>query len=86
MLFRSDKDKSLENWKELPKKEVVFISIETDDNTEVVMYDIIREGIKVDKEGDMVENVKLKFISQETTPDSFAGRFSGLLKKFKKND
>lgn len=71
-------------WKSLPKKEIIFVSIETDDNTEVITYDIIRNGMKVDKHGDMVEDVSIEKINQDETPTDMAGRFSQLFNKFKR--
>lgn len=72
-------------WKSLPKKEIVFVSIETADNTEVITYDIIRKGMKVDKQGDMIEDVSLEEIKQDELPTSdMGGRFSKLFNKFKK--
>lgn len=79
----SDFDIDKENWKEIPiKKEVVIVSIETDDKTECILYDIVRQGKKVTENGDLIDNIELK-LSEESSPSTVGGRFTGLYKLFK---
>jgi hypothetical protein len=82
---KEDQDKLVTGgWQSFPKKEIVFVSIETADKTDVITYDIIRKGMKVDKEGDMIEDVELKENSPEENPGQINGRFSQLFNKFRK--
>jgi len=81
-----DKNKDLEktNWKELPiEKEVVIITIESNDDKKCVIYDIIRNGKQITPEGDMVDKVELIEAKNLAHPDGIGGRFSGLFAKLK---
>jgi len=73
----------LKNYRDLPiKKEVVIVTIESKDQQQCIVYDIIRKGMKVNDEGDLsdivelVEDINLKDMAPSTT-----GRFVGLYKK-----
>lgn len=78
-----DYDFNKNNYKDLPKKEVLIVTFESATKNEVSIYEMIREGLKVTEEGDMVDNIDLKEltdIKQENGTDG--GRFTGLYKKF----
>lgn len=80
----AEKDQSIDNWKDLPiKKEVLIVNIETENRNEFSMYEIKRDGQSVTPDGDLIDNIKL--IEEESIkkqPESQAGRFTGLYKKF----
>jgi hypothetical protein len=77
-------DPKKDNYKNIPiKKEVLFISIETDAISETIIYDIERTGKQVCADGDLVDTINLKEIEEFRTPDKVEGRFAGLYKKLK---
>lgn len=79
----SDKsfDYKKQDYTELPvKKEVVFVTIETQDKTELKMYNIKRVGTKVDNEGNIIDSITLEEQQLENSLE-VSGRFSGLYKK-----
>jgi len=76
-------EEDLKNWKAIPiKKEVIIVTIETKDSSETLMYNIIRKGKKVTKDGDFIDDIELE---KEDLTEGVAvgGRFSGLFTKFK---
>jgi len=77
----ANKDFNLENYKNLPKQEVVFISIETKDNAETIIYEMIREGVQVNSDGDLTDKIELKEMHNIDKPEGTEGRFAGLYKK-----
>lgn len=85
-LREADKDTDITNWKEIPiKKEVLFISIESESSSSTTVYEIKRNGKQVTQEGDIVDIVELKEISDLSNPGKTEGRFSGLYKKLNKD-
>ena len=81
--FNTNKD----NWQALPiKKEVLFISIETEFKKEVNVYNIKRLGHKVNSDGEIVDNISLEEETDFGNPENVGGRFSGLYKKLIKNE
>ena len=70
--IRHSKKENIENWKELPiKKEAFVMIIEGADNfKEQLIYDIERLGKQVNENGDLVDNIKLKFDVISSTSDS----------------
>lgn len=70
-----------ENYRDLPKTEVIIVNIETEDMTNSTIYEMKRLGKQVNSSGDLVDQVELEEISNESKP-SMSGRFSGLFKKF----
>lgn len=74
-------DVDLEDYKSLPKQEVVFISIETKDRTETVIYETIRQGVQVNSDGDLTDKIELKEMQNFDKPNETSGRFAGLYKK-----
>lgn len=81
--FNSSKD----NWKAIPiKKEVIMISIESENGNEFFIYEIRRLGKQVNNHGDLVDIVELERFDNDFNKQSssnLAGRFTGLFKKFK---
>jgi hypothetical protein len=82
----ADKDFNIENYKTLPKQEVVFISIETKDNAETRIYEMIREGVQVNSDGDLTNKIELKEMHNIEKPEGTNGRFAGLYKKLINNE
>jgi hypothetical protein len=78
-------DVEKDNWKKIPiKKEVIMISIESDEPTESIIYEIKREGKQVIPGGDIVDIIKLEEqFREEGAPTVSGGRFTGLFKKLK---
>lgn len=76
-------EKIPEDYRVLPKKEVVIIAIEDENGVENIIYDIEREGKKVTQEGDIIDSVKL--LKSDDFSGSYSvsqGRFVGILKNF----
>lgn len=72
------------NWKNLPiEKEVIIITIESNDDKECVIYDIVRQGKQITADGDMVDKIELVEAKNLAHPDGIGGRFSGLFAKLK---
>lgn len=81
----ANSDKELPDWKKLPiKKEVVFINIESKDNTLFKVYNINRLGQQVNENGDLTDHVELEEDTELSSMDgtTVTGRMSGLYKKF----
>jgi len=73
-----------DNYKELPiKKEVVIISIESDNSNECLIYEINRKGKQITRDGNLVDTITLEQINGFTVPKETTGRFAGLFKKLK---
>lgn len=71
-----------DNYKNLPiKKEVVIVTLGTQDKEEALIYEIKRQGKQVNSDGNLVDIVKLEKLDGDQ-PESVGGRFSGLFKKF----
>lgn len=71
------------DWKQLPiQKEVLLISIETENKQEAIMYDIVRLGKVVTSDGKLVDQINLEK-QDMLAPESFGGRMTGLFKLFK---
>lgn len=79
---KGDKDTDIENWQDLPKKEVIIITIESHNKNFVILYNIERKGVQVDKDGDLIDIIELT-LEEEDQPQKVAGIFTGLIKKFK---
>lgn len=77
----ADKDFDMDNYKSLPKKEVIFISIETENKSETIIYEMIRNGKQVNTEGDLTDKIELKEMHDIEKPEGTSGRFAGLYKK-----
>lgn len=83
----ADKPSDLKNWKKIPiKKEVVIITIETKDGNDCILYEIKRDGHQVTSDGDLVDKIELIKSEENDGIKNIGGRFSGLLKLFKKGE
>jgi hypothetical protein len=72
-----------ENWKDLPiKKEVVIVHIESIIKKECNIYEMIRNGHKVDEDGNFIDNVSLTLLPDMESMSEATGRFTDLLKSF----
>jgi hypothetical protein len=81
----ADFDVNKDDYKKLPiKKEVVILTIDTEDKEEIIVYELLREGQQVNQHGDLIPIIKLKELPELNQPSSIGGKFSGLFKKFKK--
>jgi len=72
-----------DNWKDLPKeKEVIIISIERQSDMETMVLEIIRNGVSVNEQGDLIDTIDLVEIEDMKNPEKAEGRFTGLYKRF----
>jgi hypothetical protein len=74
-----------ENWKDLPKKEVMFITIESEDDNDVIIMEIVRQGQQVNSNGQLTDHIELVPFTdyeKDNKPPNLEGRFNGLYKKF----
>jgi hypothetical protein len=71
------------DWKSIPKKEALFVSIESADKNDVIMMEIVRKGQQVNADGQLTDHVELLPLPDFLgTPERMEGRFAGLYKKF----
>lgn len=85
----ADKDFDMENqdWKQIPiKKEVLIITKATETNEDVSMFEIVRDGQKVNEDGKLIDAITLKELADLKDMAGFGGTFSGLYKKLKSKD
>jgi len=75
----------LDNWKELPiKKEVLILILEAEDISECIVYEMKRNGQKVNSDGDLVDSIELEELKDMSgTKGEMGGRFCGLYKLIK---
>ena len=80
----------LDNWRALPKEEVLFTSYETETESSVEIYKIFRDGKMAKEDGTLIDAIRLEKFDvspndeiQETDP-KIEGRFSNLFKKYVK--
>ena len=79
--FNPEKD----DWKAISvKKEIIMITIESENKNDCFMYEIKRLGKQVTSNGEMIDIIELDKLEDLTNPDKIGGRFSGLFKKFNK--
>lgn len=81
-----DFDPTKDDYKQLPKTEVLFVAIESKNKTESYIYQIDRTGMKVNDDGDLCDNINLIEITEFGNPENTEGRFAGLYKKLVEND
>jgi hypothetical protein len=74
-----------EEYKNLPKKEVVIISISTTDEDETIIYEMIRKGKQINSHGTLTDIVVLEKMPEVGNSKNAVGRFTNLFKKFDKN-
>jgi len=80
-----DKDEKIpDDYTTIPiKKEVLFVSIESKDKQETVIYDIKRDGKQVNSDGSITDVILLTE-AEESGVHTTEGRFSGLFKMLEK--
>lgn len=67
---------------DLPKTEMLFVTFSTAEGEESCGYNIIRNFLEVDKEGDLKENIDLEEDVDLKGQGKSEGRFSNLFKTF----
>jgi hypothetical protein len=79
------KDISQEDIDSCERIEAIFISMEQKDKTEVLVYEISRNGSQVSPDGDLVDKIHLKESNEFKyfKRENVGGRFSNLFKLFK---
>lgn len=83
----NDFDMDKKDWKELPiKKEVLIITKATETKEDVSMFEIIRDGQKVNEDGKLIDGITLKELPDLKDMTGFGGTFSGLYKKLKSKE
>jgi hypothetical protein len=68
------------------KVEAIFINIESDANTNVYVYEIVRDGKQITVDGDLVDKIELiecDDFNSDFDKKSIGGRFSNLFHLFK---
>jgi len=79
--FNPEKD----DWKAISvKKEIIMITIESENKNDCFIYEIKRLGKQVTNTGELIDIIELEKLDDLTKPDNIGGRFSGLFKKFNK--
>jgi hypothetical protein len=78
-----DFDPAVTDYKTLPVKyEVLIITIDRGEGTtQTLIYKMIRTNMKVNKDGDMIDQVKLEPYKENEGMTSGNGRFTGLFNK-----
>jgi len=83
----NDFDIDKEDWKQIPiKKEVLIITKATEINEDVIMFEIVRDGQKVNEDGKLIDAITLKELPDLKEMTGFGGTFSGLYKKLKSKE
>ena len=79
---KADKDFDFEkqDYKKLPKMEVIFVSIETKDKAETYLYEMNKVGMKVNEDG-LCDDIQLTELEDLRDANRTEGRFAGLYKK-----
>jgi hypothetical protein len=71
------------NWKDIPiEKEILLISIESNNRNETIVFDIIRKRKLVNEDGELVDELELKECLEYSDGAFSMGRFKGLYEKF----
>lgn len=79
------KEQVMTGWKKLPiKKEVLIISIESEEGVQTTIKEILRKGKQVNEDGQLIDNIELGEMPTFDGNNAAAaeGRFTGLYKKF----
>ena len=79
------KEQVMTGWKKLPiKKEVLIISIESEEGVQTTIKEILRKGKQVNENGELIDNIELCDMPAFDGHNAAAaeGRFTGLYKKF----
>ena len=76
-----EKNAVVKDYKKLPiEKEVIFISIETKDKHETLVYDIERNGKQVHPDGSITDIIQLTEAKESGMSSGVTGRFTELYK------
>lgn len=81
---KAEKEEDISNSNNISsRKEVMFVTIQTKDDTTCTVFNIKRNGKQVTSTGDLVDNVELEEDKDLLNgAESVAGRFSNLFSKF----
>lgn len=82
-----DKDADIpDNWKQLPKTEVLISSYETADDVCLELNNIIRDGMIADENGDLIDCIKLEENRNLGNDEKgeMSGSFSNILRSYLK--
>lgn len=82
--MRIAKKEELDTYKNLPKKEVIMISISTSEKDELIIYEMLRRGKQVNADGEFTDVIVLNKMP-DMSKDLMDGRLVNLFKKFDKN-
>jgi hypothetical protein len=66
------------------KKEILILTIGTEKEEEVIIYEMKRKGKQVNKSGDLVDIIELILLPENDGISKVSGTFAGLFKKFNK--
>ena len=78
----ADFDVDKEDYKKLPiQKEVLFVCIETENDSKTHVYEIKRDGHQINADGELVDTIELTEMPEMKDVDKTQGRLSGLYKK-----
>jgi hypothetical protein len=75
-----------ENWKDLPKTEVLITSYETPTDVSLEINDIIKDGLVADENGDLIDCIKLEKNKNlgDDEKGELSGGFSNMLRAYLK--
>lgn len=78
------KEEMLSKWKDLPvKKEVLIISLDSENKNETVIKEIVRKGVQVNEDGELTDHIELIDMPEYSNGMPNAeGRFTNLYQKF----
>lgn len=72
-----------DDWKSLPKKEVLVIMIESENKNDSILMEIVRKGQQINSEGQLTDDIDLVPMPDfNEAPEQVEGRFTGLYKRF----
>lgn len=73
-----------DNWQDLPKIECLISTYESADESDMRVYEIIREGKMANDEGDLIDAIVLRpYLDEKDEPmTNMKGRFSGIFQEF----
>lgn len=71
------------NWKDLPKTEGIVNYFEDEGTTELITYTIIRDGSRINKTGNIIDNVRLE-LHKTSGKGPLEGRLTNLFKSYLK--
>ncbi len=74
------------NWKNIPvKKEVLILVIDSEEQNETIIKEIVRKGKQVNSSGELTDHVELLDMPEYEQGVIGEGRFTNLYKKFTEN-